>query len=377
MRQILLLTVALLIGLSTDAQTFRWNDSNSNTQPKGTSQMDSRTITARSPLADKEVESGYATYYADYLHGQPTYYGEVYQRDQLTTAHRTLPLGTLLKVTRLDNGMSVTVRVNDKAPLCDGCVVSLSYAAGEAIDLIRVGKTRVAIQTVGHSNSNPTATVTNQRLYSYNNSGYNSTLSNRQPSPPQQQATPIPSGYSYDANLPQGASTTTNYTRNPTVVPERRTVQSRSAAVRSEQPSSYDRPEYNLPYRSNTTTARAGTTAPVPAPAAATTATRLPSTNTTNTGAPNRMDVRVLTNNPSGYGVQLGAYSNYGNAQRQVISLQERGLKEVFIREDRRADGSVLNRVVVGPFPTIGSAQQQLQQIQSQFSLKGIVMRLQ
>src|SRR5690606_1622995 len=75
------------------------------------------------------AERGVATFYADYLEGQPTAYGEFYHKDEMTAAHRSHPAGTLLKVTRLDNQRSVIVRVNDWGQLCEGCVVSVSKVA--------------------------------------------------------------------------------------------------------------------------------------------------------------------------------------------------------------------------------------------------------
>ncbi|MCB0638626.1 MAG: septal ring lytic transglycosylase RlpA family protein, partial [Lewinella sp.] len=80
---------------------------------------------------------------------------EVYLRDQYTGAHKSLPLGTLVKVTRLDNGMSVIVRINDRGPYCNECVIDVSASAAQAIDLLRVGRTRVSLEVVGHSDRNP------------------------------------------------------------------------------------------------------------------------------------------------------------------------------------------------------------------------------
>ena len=75
------------------------------------------------------AERGVAVFYADYFEGRPTAYGETYRADRLTAAHQTHPLGTLLKVTRLDTRRSVIVRVNDRGVHCDGCVIQLSKVA--------------------------------------------------------------------------------------------------------------------------------------------------------------------------------------------------------------------------------------------------------
>lgn len=99
------------------------------------------------------VERGMAVYYADYLEGQPTAYGEIYRKDQLTAAHRTHPAGTMLKVTRLDNRRSVIVRVNDRGAYCDGCVVDLSKIAALQLDLLRSGTAMVAVEVVNNNNA--------------------------------------------------------------------------------------------------------------------------------------------------------------------------------------------------------------------------------
>ncbi len=104
-------------------------------------------------------EKGIAMYYADYLEGQATALGETYRKDQLTCSHPWLPKGTLLKVSRLDNGQSVTVRVNDRGTFQPGVILSLSFAAAMEIDLLKVGKAWVRAEQVGQSEINPVSAV--------------------------------------------------------------------------------------------------------------------------------------------------------------------------------------------------------------------------
>ncbi len=93
-------------------------------------------------------EFGKCGYYADALHGRKTASGEIYDKNLLTCSHKSLPFGTSLKVTRLDNGKSVVVRVNDRGPFIDGYVVDLSRKAAEAIGLLRDGVTKVRIEVL-------------------------------------------------------------------------------------------------------------------------------------------------------------------------------------------------------------------------------------
>lgn len=107
-----------------------------------------------SPNAAK-VEVGDAVYYADYLEGRTTALGEIYRKSEFTAAHRTYPKGTLIQVTRLDNGQSVVVRVNDRGPYSQGVVVDVSKAAAMELGLLRDGRARVKVEAVGQSDTNP------------------------------------------------------------------------------------------------------------------------------------------------------------------------------------------------------------------------------
>ncbi|MBK9335709.1 MAG: septal ring lytic transglycosylase RlpA family protein [Lewinellaceae bacterium] len=95
-----------------------------------------------------QEEFGKCGYYADALHGKKTASGVLYDKGQLTCSHKSLPFGTNLRVTRLDNKKSVVVRVNDRGPFMDGYVVDVSRKAAEALGLIRDGVTKVKIEVV-------------------------------------------------------------------------------------------------------------------------------------------------------------------------------------------------------------------------------------
>ena len=98
-------------------------------------------------------EYGIASYYAEAFHGKKTANGEKYDMHDLTCAHKSLPFGTLIRVTRLDNGQYITVRVNDRGPYTKGFVVDLSKRAAEKIGLIQSGTAKVKIEVVGNTES--------------------------------------------------------------------------------------------------------------------------------------------------------------------------------------------------------------------------------
>lgn len=96
--------------------------------------------------------TGDATYYGTRWHGRRTASGEIFNNDSLTCAHRTLPFGTILRVTNKKNGKSVVVRVTDRGPFRKGAIVDLSMAAAKELDMVRSGVVPVeaiALNTMG------------------------------------------------------------------------------------------------------------------------------------------------------------------------------------------------------------------------------------
>lgn len=93
-------------------------------------------------------ERGDAGYYAASFDGQTTASGEAYDPDKLTAAHRTLPLGTRVRVVDLDNAKHVTVRINDRGPFVGGRVIDLSKAAARKLKMRHDGVVPVTLQIV-------------------------------------------------------------------------------------------------------------------------------------------------------------------------------------------------------------------------------------
>jgi rare lipoprotein A len=95
------------------------------------------------------VKEGVASYYANKLHGNRTTSGERYHKNRLTAAHRTLPFGTLVKVTNLKNKRWVIVRINDRGPFNRKRIIDLSYRAAKHLGLVNgKGLARVRIEEI-------------------------------------------------------------------------------------------------------------------------------------------------------------------------------------------------------------------------------------
>ena len=95
-----------------------------------------------------QTQSGKASYYAKSWTGRRTSNGERLHHDSLTCAHRSLPFGTLLKVTNLLNGKQVVVRVTDRGPFVRGRIVDLSWGAAKAIGMLSQGIAPVSVERV-------------------------------------------------------------------------------------------------------------------------------------------------------------------------------------------------------------------------------------
>lgn len=103
---------------------------------------------------DEYVEQGTASYYGAKFHGRLTSNREVYDMYQFTAAHKTLPLPSFARVTNLDNGESVIVRVNDRGPFHDGRVIDLSYAAAVRLGITQRGTGRVEVRGLAPGSDN-------------------------------------------------------------------------------------------------------------------------------------------------------------------------------------------------------------------------------
>ena len=99
-------------------------------------------------FAFAESEEGVASYYADSLQGNLTASEEPYDKDALTAAHRTLPFGTRVKVSNLDNGKSVVVIINDRGPHSQNRLIDVSGVAARQLGLIDSGIAKVKIEVL-------------------------------------------------------------------------------------------------------------------------------------------------------------------------------------------------------------------------------------
>ncbi len=98
--------------------------------------------------APRYSEVGIASWYGDPFHGRPTSNGEIYDKEAFTAAHKTLPLGTRVKVTHLASGRSVLLTVNDRGPFVDDRVIDVSHRAARELGFADDGLAEVRVQAL-------------------------------------------------------------------------------------------------------------------------------------------------------------------------------------------------------------------------------------
>jgi len=125
-------------------------------EPAGAAGVHAPARNAARPAADRAPEAaskpakalgrGEASYYHHSLEGRPTASGEPYLGDRLTAAHRSLPIGSKVRVTDLQSGKAVTVRINDRGPFHGHRVIDLSHAAARQLGMVSRGTARVSLE---------------------------------------------------------------------------------------------------------------------------------------------------------------------------------------------------------------------------------------
>jgi len=119
------------------------------------------------PIADAEGfrERGVASWYGKKFHGRKTSNGERYDMHGISAAHKTLPLGTWVRVYNLDNDKTLDVRINDRGPFVRGRIIDLSYGAATVLGVAAPGTAPVEIVALGKAIESPGSDGTRQRTY--------------------------------------------------------------------------------------------------------------------------------------------------------------------------------------------------------------------
>ncbi len=269
---------------------------------------------ANTVLAQDEV--GIASYYSDSYQGRRTASGDLYDKNKLTAAHKTHTFGTYLKVTRLDNKQSITVKVNDRGPYIKGRIVDLSRKAAKALDIVQDGHASVKIEVV---NGPPSASTA---------------INVEAPDAPVAKAKPVQEKPTVAAAAPKPAAA------KPSPAPakpkpvatkkEAKDPKARSAAFApgEQRVRGKDYKDFDL-YK-----------------------------------------IQITRPERTGYGVQVASFSKYQNAMKQVAELQDKWFKNILISVEKGADGKPMYKTILGPFPDRKTAESYQKELQKKKKIK-------
>jgi rare lipoprotein A len=147
------------------------------------------------------TETGVASWYGIPYHGRQAANGEIYNMNELTAAHRTLPFGAIVKVTSLVSSVSVTVRITDRGPFVGDRIIDLSRQAARQIDMIGPGIMKVRLQVVDYG---PPRIAGAKRVIQEQEPARDQEQPQAQPQPqpqPQEQAPAEPAGFAVQVGL--------------------------------------------------------------------------------------------------------------------------------------------------------------------------------
>ena len=273
------------------------------------------------PHEDEHYDAtGIASWYGPQFHGKRTADGEIFDQESISAAHPTLPLPVLVRVTNLENGRSLVVRVNDRGPFVNGREIDLSRKAAELLGYVRQGTAKVRVQYVG-----------------------------RAPLPgiPGTDATQIASASGQETFIAP-KPVTDESERHVAAVPSSGVVATALAAPVGVKVASagVETAPVSLAAPASPTMKPVADPAPAPAPAAE------PDTSV------QHVPVAAGTN----IYVQAGAFRSFANAEAVHQKLLAEGIRNVQV-SSTYIDGSKFYRVRVGPLPDVSSADASLQSV--------------
>lgn len=268
--------------------------------------------TSSQATTQQYTEYGIATYYSDLFEGRSTASGEAYAKTKMTAAHKSLPYGTIIQVTRLDNKKSIQVKVNDRGAFNKGRIIDLSKAAAQKLDMIDDGKANVKIVVLQEAPTKHIVTAINE-------------------SPKNKEKT--------NKSMATKPKTTTanNNTKKPS---KKKTYHIKG----SNKPNNKKLANLEIVTKKNYKEF-------------------------------DLYKIQVLRPAKKGFGVQVGLLENYENVFKFVADLQEDFFKNILLSVEQGKSGPVY-RVILGPFPTQEQAQSYRNSLAKKKKINGFVIGL-
>jgi rare lipoprotein A len=295
-------------------------------------------------------ETGNASYYADKFHGRSTASGERYNKNELTAAHRTLPMGSIVRVTHARNGQSVEVRINDCGPHNSERVIDLSRAAAEEIQLIADGVAPVILALVEPGE------------------GHCACDRKKQWDPSPWKAKEVVLAIETEEVVaPQPEPT-------QTTLPEENKQPKPIAETAPVSPTPQEPPTTEEP----PTKQESPSTQEPPTPQESPTKQEPPSTQESRTPqeSPTKQEPPSTQESPStGIVLQLGAFGNKDNANNFIQKINNQGFSNLFVKEFSQGE-KTLYRVYLGVFLSKTEAETAQKELKEKAGIEGVVTEL-
>jgi len=272
-------------------------------------------------LSAQQAEFGLASFYDDSFQGSMTAYNVKYDKNDLTTAHKIYPFGTLLRVTRLDTKKSVVVKVTDKGPYMKGRVVDLSKKAAQQLGIIESGSAEVKVEL--YQKASKEASETSERIAT---------------------------------TTTKPKTNTTNTTDIPTSFEEK----TRKSALR---------PVNNTtPTPKATATKTAAKTTPKGAAPA-----KLVKQDYKQYGL-----YKIQLERPvkKGYGVQVASLANYESVMKQIADLQAKSFTNILVSAEKGTNNKPVYKVILGPHDTEAAATNYKSSLKKRYKINGFIVDL-
>jgi len=259
-------------------------------------------------LQAQAEEYGMASYYGNEFDGGATASGEAYDKNKLTAAHKTLPMGTKVRVTRLDNKKSVVVRINDRGPYLKGRIIDLSGRAATSLDMIIAGEAEVKLEVLGKGGTAKAK--------------------------PKTVSKPVVPKSTIPVKKPEVAKMSKPKATTPKAKPKPATAVSEPIVI--------------------TPKGKAKAT-PTKAVTVADTAPEFELVTGKDYNQYDLYKVQLTRPEKKGYGVQVGVFSDYDNTMQKVADLQGQWFKNILVSIEKGEKGKRY-KIILGPFADMASA---------------------
>ncbi|MEZ4985517.1 MAG: septal ring lytic transglycosylase RlpA family protein [Saprospiraceae bacterium] len=293
------------------------------------------------PAFAQEEEYGLASYFSDDYNGRGTAYGMVYDKEEMTCAHKRHPAGTMLKVTRLDNNKFVVVKVIDKGPFIKGRVVDLSRKAAQMLGIIDMGDVQVKVELMKKSSTTEEPAPTPQAA-----------RAEEEASSP---AESKPATYSETAQLPATPAPSAPVAEKDTDTKEP-PAKAASTTVAEKQPNNSSQTTTTVSTQSKPSNDRV----------------RMVGDDYSVYGL-----YKITLEKPrqtGGFGVQVASFSNYENVLQKVAELQAKWFEDILVSVEPATGGKNNYRVILGHFDDQSSATRYQRSLSSRYKISGFVV---